>query len=551
MTNARVKRALIAVPSVTDVVGAGGVAPRWRGYTRELEASGWVVDLWTVDAADAGQRIPRCVHPFFPKTLTDARAPRPRARDSRRESRPPQAPSPTWMWALWRRFAQFRPDVMVVTDLFNDVNLALLCRAARVPLVYSLHTDGSKLPGGVPAAASLSQAITAALSARCATTSESFARVLAERGVVPSAAALAHYRPVPAADLAKCAAALDDATVRAERRRLAGSGDRALLGYVGRWSAEKRMRLLVACARKCDDFTLVIVGDAADEAIARDVEAWHDPPRVVVRRGMRQRGPELAATYRALDFLVSASDFETFGNTCAEAAVCGTPALVQDGPGFVDQVGSSAAHGDAPPGVFASDRGALLDFGSPDAADLLSRARAHCAPLVADPKRVIDAAAAAAERGATIAGLLDAAARPWDARPPAPRWKVAAWFLASLILAASLRLFVSSYAAYLNVALAASRAVEACAPTARRWLRPPARRVRWAGSLRLDTCLRTSMDSVKRGIRRVRAPQLNLVPDNPFDDYHLEPIVKLEGLRETAAALALPKRQAAKFAKKK
>ena len=455
------------------------------------------------------------------------------------------------MWALWRRFAQFRPDVMVVTDLFNDVNLALLCRAARVPLVYSLHTDGSKLPGGVPAAASLSQAITAALSARCATTSESFARVLAERGVVPSAAALAHYRPVPAADLAKCAAALDDATVRAERRRLAGSGDRALLGYVGRWSAEKRMRLLVACAQKCDDFTLVVVGDAADEAIARDVEAWHDPPRVVVRRGMRQRGPELAATYRALDFLVSASDFETFGNTCAEAAVCGTPALVQDGPGFVDQVGSSAAHGDAPPGVFASDRGALLDFGALNAADLLSRARAHCAPLVADPKRVIDAAAAAAERGATIAGLLDAAARPWDARPPAPRWNVAAWFLASLVLAAFLRLFVSSYAAYLNVALALSRAVEACAPTVRRWLRPPARRVRWAGSLRLDTCLRTSMDSVKRGIRRVRAPQLNLVPDNPFDDYHLEPIVKLEGLRETAAALALPKRQAAKFAKKK
>ena len=127
----------------------------------------------------------------------------------------------------------------------------------------------------------------------------------------------------------------------------------------------------------------------------------------------------------------------------------------------------------------------------------------------------------------------------------------AAWFLASLVLAASLRLFVSSYAAYLNVALALSRAVEACAPTVRRWLRPPARRVRWAGSLRLDTCLRTSMDSVKRGIRRVRAPQLNLVPDNPFDDYHLEPIVKLEGLRETAAALALPKRQAAKFAKKK
>ena len=41
-----------------------------------------------------------------------------------------------------------------MTDLFNDVNIALLCRAARVPLLYSIHTDGSKLPGGVPSLAS-------------------------------------------------------------------------------------------------------------------------------------------------------------------------------------------------------------------------------------------------------------------------------------------------------------------------------------------------------------------------------------------------------------
>ena len=33
--------------------------------------------------------------------------------------------------------------------------------------------------------------------------------------------------------------------------------------------------------------------------------------------------------YAAADFLASASDFETFGNTCAEAASVGTPALVQ------------------------------------------------------------------------------------------------------------------------------------------------------------------------------------------------------------------------------
>ena len=85
------------------------------------------------------------------------------------------------MFRLWRRFRAARPDVVIITDLFNDVNLALLCRAARVPLVYSLHTDGSKLPGGVPAAASASQMLTARLATRAATTSQSFAKVLAPR----------------------------------------------------------------------------------------------------------------------------------------------------------------------------------------------------------------------------------------------------------------------------------------------------------------------------------------------------------------------------------
>ena len=66
------RRVLVAVPSTTDVVGAGGVAPRWANYVNELRRSGWLVDLWTVDSQEASQRIPRVVHPFFPRTLTDA-----------------------------------------------------------------------------------------------------------------------------------------------------------------------------------------------------------------------------------------------------------------------------------------------------------------------------------------------------------------------------------------------------------------------------------------------------------------------------------------------
>ena len=63
---------LLLVPSVTDINGAGGVAARWREYTRELERDGWRVELWTVDATDPARTIPRYHLANFPDTLTDA-----------------------------------------------------------------------------------------------------------------------------------------------------------------------------------------------------------------------------------------------------------------------------------------------------------------------------------------------------------------------------------------------------------------------------------------------------------------------------------------------
>jgi len=532
MTNARSRRCLLAVPSVTDVVGAGGVAPRWGNYLRELKTNGWVVDLHTVDAADYEQRIPRVVHPFFPKTLTDA-------------------PSATWMFRLWRRFRAARPDVVIITDLFNDVNLALLCRAARVPLVYSLHTDGSKLPGGVPAAASASQMLTARLATRAATTSQSFAKVLEERGVVKKASDLAHYRPVPTADLANAAASLSSDEIRKERARLTGAADGGsvpVLGYVGRWSAEKRIKLLVDAARAANGaFSFVVVGDAADEAVARDVEAWHAPPFVVVRRGMRRRGPELAATYAALDYLVSASDFETFGNTCAEAAACGTPALVQHGPGFVDQVLSSPQWDETPAGVVASDRGALLDYAAPDAAATLLKAIAATAPLVDAPERVTAAATAASLEGSTISELLDEAAR--DRGPRRWLFRQVLFFLA-IAIAAGLRFFVVGYASYLSLVCKISEIFEPCLPRLRQIFRPPARRVRWAGSIGWGCKLfRSNMDSLRFGVAEFKPLPFNLVPENPFEDYCDHEVVKLEGLRETAATMVLPPNVAARFRK--
>jgi glycosyltransferase involved in cell wall biosynthesis len=59
-----------------------------------------------------------------------------------------------------------------------------------------------------------------------------------------------------------------------------GFPNRPVLCYVGRWSAEKRMHLLVRC--RPPGVSLAFVGDGPMKEV---IEEWHDPPRVVVLPG--------------------------------------------------------------------------------------------------------------------------------------------------------------------------------------------------------------------------------------------------------------------------
>ena len=74
-------------------------------------------------------------------------------------------------------------------------------------------------------------------------------------------------------------------------------------------------------------------------------------------------------------------------------------------------------------------------------------------------------------------------------------WRSTFFLCLAFLLATVLRVFVSSYAGYLNLALLGTRVLETCLPRLRYWLRPPARRVRWAGSL-CGTPLRRNLRSL-------------------------------------------------------
>ena len=110
-----------------------------------------------------------------------------------------------------------------------------------------------------------------------------------------------------------------------------------------------------------------------------------------------------------------------------------------------------------------------------------------------------------------------------------------------------LRLFVEVYALYLR---GLSNIVKCSSGRLMSWLRPPARRVRWAGSLVGRGCIvfRQNLASIRRfDLAEVDPLPINLVPSNPFEDYVECDVVKLEGLRETAATLTLPATSAARF----
>ena len=365
---------MLLVPSVMDINGAGGVAARWREYARELERGGYAVELWTVDSEDPNTKIPRYHLANFPGTLTDA-------------------PGVGFVWKVWSRLTlkgehgtrAKRVRAVIMTDLFSNVPLALLCAGAGVPLVYSIHTDIAQLDGInlLPSSAAFLQGCAGRLATVCVTTSPSFAKRLRARGIKW---VTQYYRPLPTDAVTRAALDASEEDVREARREMsAGAPDRPLLAYVGRWSAEKRLHLLKAC--RPAGVTLAFIGDGPMREV---VEQWHDPPRVVVLPGMRPRA-SLAAAYRAADWVVSASAFETFGNVPYEAAHCGTPALLQDAQGFEDQIDRETEH-----------RGALLNFAAKDGERLVAEAMDRTSPLLSDPERVRAAAREKASDGVTV-----------------------------------------------------------------------------------------------------------------------------------------------------
>jgi phosphatidylinositol alpha 1,6-mannosyltransferase len=121
-----------------------------------------------------------------------------------------------------------------------------------------------------------------------------------------------------------------------------------LIGYVGRLTPEKNVRLLVTLdqalrAAGIQDFRLVIVGEGSERG-------WLEQhlPRATFTGVLR--GEALARAYANFDLFVFPSETDTFGNVVLEAQAAGVPALVSvhGGPKFILKADASGLLADHP-----------------------------------------------------------------------------------------------------------------------------------------------------------------------------------------------------------
>jgi glycosyltransferase involved in cell wall biosynthesis len=182
-------------------------------------------------------------------------------------------------------------------------------------------------------------------------------------------------------------------------RRSRGGGP-FVIGYVGRLTIEKNIRLLAEIesallAMGCRDFVFSIVGQGAEQEWLQRHMRHAQFPGVL-------RGQALAEAYANMDVFVFPSETDTYGNVVLEAQASGVPALVtaNGGPRFIIRSKESGFIAEAPR-EFAAYIARLQEHPGELAR---MRAAARATAVAASWDSVFDSVYSGYERGMMAAG---------------------------------------------------------------------------------------------------------------------------------------------------
>lgn len=232
---------------------------------------------------------------------------------------------------------EFRPDVIHVTGPSDIGILGLsLSRDMGIPLVASWHTNLHEYSGKrLEKALEFLPVGTRRMAGRCA---EQVSLDLiawfyrrARVGLAPNPELvedLRHWMRRPCFLMRR---GIDTNLFKPERRDREPGDKRFVIGYVGRITSEKGVRLLADIEREFEaqqirDYEFRVIGHGGELDWLRANLKRAEFPGVV-------KGEALAREYANMDLFVFPSRTDTFGNVVLEAFASGTPALVTDGCG--------------------------------------------------------------------------------------------------------------------------------------------------------------------------------------------------------------------------
>jgi len=242
--------------------------------------------------------------------------------------------APSWrnFLSIYTALREERPDVVHCVSDATTVLFALAGKLLSIPVVVSIHTDVftllqkigfSKIAG----LTSCKDRFECALVDGVATTSSSFLSNLHKRGIN------ATHVIKTAVDMTVFHPSCRDADLR--EKLTFGNPNGLLCVFVGRLSPEKNIDALAKWVTAVPNTYLAIVGDGPSSS---ELAKLHSEENRVYCIPEFVRGPQVAKVMASADVHVSASEFETLGNTVLEAFSCGTPVVVPRASGFVDTV---------------------------------------------------------------------------------------------------------------------------------------------------------------------------------------------------------------------
>ena len=204
-----------------------------------------------------------------------------------------------------------------------------------IPVVGSFHTDLIDLLNTHNALyfqkvlVYVKEAIDSATLDSCATTSKSFAEKLLKQGVK------SEHVIITAVDIDVFSPSKRNNAIREEL--MFGDKDGFLCIYVGRISNEKRLDVIINAVQNLEggNAYFAIVGDGPS---AQTYASKHGKENRIYCKPRFLNHNELAEMYASSEIHVSASEFETLGNTVLESFACEKPVVVPYTQGFRDTV---------------------------------------------------------------------------------------------------------------------------------------------------------------------------------------------------------------------